>query len=412
VATEKLFDGEWLATGDRGYIAKGDLYLTSRSKDLIIRGGRNIYPYELEEIIGNLDGVRKGCVAIFGSRDQPTGTEKLVIVAETREPESAHDALRQMIINASIDLLGMPPDEVILALPQMVLKTSSGKIRRSAICELHEKGLLHKKHRSIVMQITRLVFGAIVPRWRQLRHTLSRNLYAYYTKIIFWLLVPIVWLLVTRLPGLKLRWWLIHKSARLLFRLAGIPIKVEGLENLPDEPSVIVANHSSYLDSLVLVAVLPGEPVFVAKRELKKKFFPRVFLKRIGAVYVDRIDRQRGVVDARQTVKALHNDQSLIYYPEGTLVRAPGLLPFHMGAFIAAAEAMAPVVPVVIHGTRSILRSGSWFPHYGAVHVQVCDPVRPESHDWISAVKIRDGSRKTILRHLDEPDLANRPSIL
>ncbi len=405
-ATQNMFDGSWLDIGDLGYIARGDIYLTSRSKDLIIRGGRNIYPYELEEATGNIHGVRKGCSAVFGSKDPATGTERLIVVAETREPESAWEPIRQKIMSAAIDLLGMPPDEVVLAPPQTVLKTSSGKIRRSAVREVFEKGLIKQKPRAVWMQVARLVLTSIRPRWRQLRHTLSDTIYAFYMKSFFWLLVPLVWLLVALLPGKHLRWRLIHGSSRLLFRLTAIPLKVDGVEHIEETPCVFIANHSSYLDSLVLAAVLPGEPEFVAKRELEKKFFSRIFLKRIGAVYVDRFDRQRGVLDARQTVQTLHNNQSLIYYPEGTLVRAPGLLPFHMGAFIAAAEAMAPVVPVVIHGTRSILRSGSWFPHHGSVHVQICEPLLPENKDWASAVKLRDRSRNTFLKLLNEPDLA------
>ena len=68
-ATRKLLHGEWMDTDDYGYVAEGDIYITGRIKDTIIRAGRNIHPYELEEAVGNLDGVRKGCVAVFGSRD-------------------------------------------------------------------------------------------------------------------------------------------------------------------------------------------------------------------------------------------------------------------------------------------------------------------------------------------------------
>ncbi len=67
--TRKLFDGAWLDTGDLAYLADGELYLSGRAKDVIIRGGRNLYPYELEQAVGALPGIRKGCVAVFGSID-------------------------------------------------------------------------------------------------------------------------------------------------------------------------------------------------------------------------------------------------------------------------------------------------------------------------------------------------------
>jgi acyl-CoA synthetase (AMP-forming)/AMP-acid ligase II len=86
-ATRSLFRGAWLDTGDLGYIADGDLYVTGRVKDLIIRAGRNLHPEELEDAIGNLTGVRKGCVAVFASPDPEFGTERLVVLAETRETD-------------------------------------------------------------------------------------------------------------------------------------------------------------------------------------------------------------------------------------------------------------------------------------------------------------------------------------
>ena len=87
-ATRELFDGEWLNTGDRAYLDHGMLYLTGREKDIIIRGGRNISPYELEEAVGDIPGVR-GCVAVFGSLDAASGTERIVVLAETRQADAS-----------------------------------------------------------------------------------------------------------------------------------------------------------------------------------------------------------------------------------------------------------------------------------------------------------------------------------
>ena len=88
-ATKGLFDGEWVNTGDRAYLSDGMLYITGREKDIIIRGGRNISPYELEEAVGDIPGVRRGCVAVFGSQDSASGTERIVVLAETRERRGA-----------------------------------------------------------------------------------------------------------------------------------------------------------------------------------------------------------------------------------------------------------------------------------------------------------------------------------
>jgi 1-acyl-sn-glycerol-3-phosphate acyltransferase len=407
-SNRQLFDGDWLNTGDLGYIAGGDLYLTSRTKDLIIRGGRNLYPYETEEAVGDIEGIRKGCVAMFGSTDPESGTERVILVAESRETEAAVlKSLRDQARATATELLGMPPDEIIIAPPHTVLKTSSGKVRRSAVRELYEQDKTGHRPRAVWWQLTRLALASLGPEWRRLWRRASDLSYAIYAHAIFWLLAPPVWLLVATVPGRHLRWRLMRNGARLLFRLAGVDIRVEGGERLtPGQACVLVANHSSYLDGVLLAAVLPVEMGFVAKAELARKLIPRRFLKRIGALFVERFDRQQSVTDAQHTTQRLQAGDSLLYFPEGTFGRAPGLLPFHMGAFMAAANAGSPLVPIIIRGTRSLLRGDSWFPHRGSVHIRVEAPILPEGSDWSAAIQLRNATRQTILLHLGEPDLA------
>jgi acyl-CoA synthetase (AMP-forming)/AMP-acid ligase II len=161
--TAALFHGQWLDTGDLAYLADQDLYLTSRVKDIIIKGGRNLSPYELEEAIGAVEGIRQGCVAVFGATDETTATEKLIVLAESRsrDPEVLA-GLKKQIVNLAVDILGMPPDEVILARPGTVLKTSSGKIRRAASRELYEQGTIHQPPRALWQQFVRLTTSGLL----------------------------------------------------------------------------------------------------------------------------------------------------------------------------------------------------------------------------------------------------------
>ena len=130
-STRELFHGDWLDSGDLAYVAGGDVYITGRRKDVIIRGGRNVYPAELEEAVGDLEGVRSGNVAVFASTDADTGTERLIVVAETRKTQArTRDDLTARINALAQDLIAMPPDDVVLAPPNTVPKTSSGKVRR------------------------------------------------------------------------------------------------------------------------------------------------------------------------------------------------------------------------------------------------------------------------------------------
>jgi len=95
----RLLIGEdgWLNSGDRAYLADGEVFVTGRNKDLIIRGGRNIHPQEIEEAVGAIDGIRQGCVAVFGVPRPEEGGEKLVVVAEYRDRRSDRDALRRAV---------------------------------------------------------------------------------------------------------------------------------------------------------------------------------------------------------------------------------------------------------------------------------------------------------------------------
>lgn len=411
-ATQCLFDGDWLNSGDLAYIAEGDIYLTGRVKDVIIRGGRNIYPHELEALAGNIDGIRKGCVAVFGSTDHKAATERLIVVAETREHDSAKkQELQAEILAVTSDLLGLPADEVVLVLPHTVLKTSSGKIRRAAVRELFEKQQMDKKPRAVWWQVVRLGVSSLRPRLRSLRRRTVDTAYAAYAHFIFWLLAPPVWLLIAILPRASWRWAVMRYAAKLLFALTRIPVSVEGLEHLPvGQTCVIVSNHACYLDGVMLLATLPVNFAFAAKSELEQHVISRLFLRRIGALFVERFDKQRGVADARRTMKMVQTGRSLMLFPEGTFTRMPGLLPFHMGAFAAAAEAGIPLVPVTIRGSRSFLRAGSLFPRRVAIRVIVSPAILPQGSDWTASVKLRDEARSALLKHLGEPDLAQEKS--
>lgn len=405
-ATARLFHGNWLDTGDLGYVVGGDLFVTSRVKDLIKRAGRNIYPYEVEEAVGNVPGIRKGCVAAFGSSDADARTEKLVVVAETVESEAGtRKMLREQIDRVVSAVLGFAPDDVALVRAESVLKTSSGKIRRAACRELYERGELGRPTKALPWQVVRLWWGGV--RGRRIRRRLSDELYALWARCVFGLLAAMVWPAVVLLPSRQLRWRAMRGAARLLFRLTAIPFAVRGVEHVPMRPCVLVSNHASYLDGVALVAALPITVSFVVKGELVRQFIPRLFLKRIGASFVERFDAEKGVQDARRVTRLLKGGESVLFFPEGTLTRMPGLLPFHLGAFVAAAEAGAPAVPVTVRGTRSILRSDIWFAHRGAVSVEFAAPVIPEGSDWHATVQLRDRAREAILARLDEPDLAS-----
>jgi len=411
--TGRLLHDGWLDSGDRAYRAEGDIYITGRVKDIVIRGGRNLYPQEIEEAVGQVEGVRKGCVAVFGSPEPATGTERLVVLAEVRPrsvntPTEAKAMLRAAVSRAVIDAIGEPPDEIVLAPPHTVLKTSSGKVRRSACRALYEAGGVGAVPVGARRQVLRLALGAVLPRLRQLGRVGGDALFGLWAALLFWLLAPLTWLLTLLMPNPAAVWALGGITARTLFRLTGTLLTVRGLENLPPTPCVLVSNHASYLDGVILVAALPRPFAFVAKRELQDQLIARHFLQRLGALFVERTDLQRSVADAGRLAEAVQQGRSLAVFPEGTFVARPGLLPFRLGAFLAAARAGVPVVPVAIRGNRELLPDGSWWPRRGSLQVDVCAPIQTAADGpldapelFAAAVRLREASHRAITRCSD-----------
>lgn len=409
---KELFDTGWVNSGDFAYIAGGEVYITGRQKDIFIHAGRNIYPHEIEDAINEIDGVRKGCVAVFGSVSDTAGTERLIVLAETRKTEPVIlEKIRDAINTVVLTLTGSPPDDVVLAPPHCVLKTSSGKIRRTACRQMYEQNSLTISRKPL-LQIFRLLGASFIPQIRRWGQSLKTLAYAIYAWLMLLILAIPTWFLVIIIPRLPWRWKLIRLSTKAFAFATATSISIKGLEHLNklDTPCILVSNHASYLDGLVLVSVLPKPVSFIAKEELNRQFIAGNFLRRIGTGFVERFDMRKGAEDAKKIARLAAQGRSVLFFPEGTFSRMPGLLPFHMGAFATAAETGFPVLPIVIRGTRSILRLGSWFPRHHSISVSIGDatyPNRlPKADIWKTAVTLRNITRSKMLVEVGEPDLA------
>lgn len=131
-ATAALFRDGWLCTGDLAYVLDGQLVLCGRIKDVIIVGGRNVFPEDIERAVGRLDGVRAGNVIAFGMEGYK-GKESVVVVAEVRPTDTSGgpDEIREAIHHRTLEVCGLPPRDVMLVAPGTLPKTSSGKLQRA-----------------------------------------------------------------------------------------------------------------------------------------------------------------------------------------------------------------------------------------------------------------------------------------
>jgi 1-acyl-sn-glycerol-3-phosphate acyltransferase len=217
--------------------------------------------------------------------------------------------------------------------------------------------------------------------------------------VLFSLLVAIL------VPGLERRRRLVAGAARASFLLSGVRPDIAGLNNLPDQACVVVANHASYLDGILLKGFLPARFSFVIKGEMRNVPIAHFLMRRSGARFVERFKSSESARDARQIVKAARGGESLGFFPEGTFVAERGVGRFRAGAFMAAIKGRMPVVPIAIAGTRDMLGAGRALPRPAPIRIDVLAPILPDDPAYGNHHTLAETARQRILAALDEPDL-------
>ena len=162
-ATDAVIKDGWLHTGDLGFISGDRLFVTGRAKEMIIKRGRNYYPYDIERAASQVSGVRKGCLVAFSVSNPDSGTEDLILVAETREKDGKS---RQMIVKQIsaqvLAAVGVRPDKTILVTPRTLPKTTSGKLQRLLAKKRYEQGKLVKRLAARVVTPVKTLLGSFL----------------------------------------------------------------------------------------------------------------------------------------------------------------------------------------------------------------------------------------------------------
>ena len=409
----------WVDSGDRAYRADGEIFITGRVKDIIIKGGRNLYPHEVEELASRAEGVRKGCVVAFGLLDEGTGTEKLMIAAESRESEPVRRAaiaaaITQLVSNG----LGLPPDRVELIPPGSIPKTSSGKLRREETKRLYIANKLSARKAPAWQQIARLGTASVVHTvWRSVftgARRVAELLYGVYTGIVFVLWIVPAWILLHLFSDQRRAGRFTSAAIKVFLGLVGCRVRVNGREHLQDAgPKIFVSNHTSYFDVLPLMAALGVPYRFVAKMEVHAMPFIGTFLRKMGHVAFDRTDPHARLRQAEEMEELLRRGESVFVFPEGTFVPEEGIRPFQLGAFKAAVATGTPLVPISLAGSRRFLRDGTYLPRHTSVTISLSPPILPNSpgtaspsgeiSDWHELIRLRDACRTAIARYSGEP---------
>ncbi len=376
----------WVETGDLAYQADGELYLTGRHKDVILRAGRTLHPQDLEEAAWEVPGVRRGCVAAFAVAD----SDEVVVVAESRQSGAE---LAEAVRRRVHEVVGLSPDRVLLVPPQAVPKTPSGKVRRQECRARYLDGTLGRR-RGLAAQAAWLALSGIT----QKASTMARTAWAAF------------WILLLGTPLLALGWLSPPAARRLapagckkLLRLLGIHLEVRG--TLPSGPCVVVSNHTSHFDPVLLLAALQRPLHFVVAAWAARGRL-RLLMRPFGHLSVERGKASDRALEEMGAV--LRRGDCLASFPEGGLEHAPGLRPFTLGAFEVAARAGAPVVPVTLHGSRAVMPDRRFAPRPAHVVVTVGEPLRSQNADFEQVLRLSLEARQQIAHLCGEPLLDSR----
>ncbi|MGE5326395.1 MAG: AMP-binding protein, partial [Deltaproteobacteria bacterium] len=388
----------WMDSGDLAYWANGEIHITGRVKDLIIKSGRNIVPQEVEAAVAEVPGVRRGCIAAFGLVDEATGTERLVVAAETRETRA--DELEQIettVIEKIDAMLGIPPDLVLLVRPHAIPKTSSGKIRRNETRNLYLSGKLNAGKKAPWVQIVRLKFEHF-DSWARLtwRHERARMRRAFNSALMF-STAAFVGTFARLAPGKKAAAQLVQSAARFLMNSSGEPVAVRGMERIGEgKPAVFVANRAGAPDPLVLASTLKCSLLLADSTALNSLPLAPKFL--LAPLVVPKLNGNllpEGGTMRERIAEALKSGHSVLVFPESALGATPAVSRYRLEVMQAAASAGCSIQPIGIRGTSELFRarrrtSGSW------ARIRFGDPIRAESSDHAGLLDLRERVREAV----------------
>ncbi len=229
-------------------------------------------------------------------------------------------------------------------------------------------------------------------------------LYAPISILVLSLLLSLVCVAVIAGPNLAIRRETARFGVRLMLACIGVPMRIRGRAGLPYGANIVVCNHASYFDGMILMAALPRCYSFVVQDGAAGWPLIGASLRRLQVIFVNRSDPRAGARATRAMMRQLADQQPLAIFAEGTFVAEPGLLGFKAGAFLVAARCGVPVVPVAIRGSRRLYGGGRWLPRWSALDVEIGTPIAPLGKDRAAALQLRDAARGAVLRLCGEPD--------
>lgn len=215
-----------------------------------------------------------------------------------------------------------------------------------------------------------------------------------------WYGFKIVWAVSRKRPNAECVCdWAPRAWARLILRASGVKVVLENAEAIdPERAQILVVNHNSWYDVLALTTYIPGQFVFVAKKEIADVPIFGAAVSACGHIYIDRQDRNRAVESLEMARRSLEDrTPTVIMFPEGTRSRTGELQAFKKGAFVLAIQTGVEVVPAAISGSREIMKKGSWLVRPGTVRIRFGDPIPVEGYTLDQRNELTLAARKALV---------------
>ena len=347
-ATAAVLDADgWIDSGDLGYMVEDELYVTGRLKDCIIKGGRNIIPQDVEMASWEAEGVRKGCVAAFGCKDASSGTEQLVVVAETRVNDSgARQRIQTAVTEAVTRKVGIPPDDVVLVAVGVVPKTSSGKIQRSAIRSTYESGnLASRSAKPTWIQLAKVGIQAAMQSVAKTIGHATRAIMGVIPRLVGWFVAALFGLLARLAPAPGLARRVIAPAAGILNALRGDRCRER--IGTSGATSVMLVNRLGSGDPLVVAAACRERFVFADRTAFSDLSPSEAFLlDPLVAAPVAAGGERQGANLQQQMQTAIASGHSVVSFADSAAGAAPARTRFRAEGFAAAAATGASLIPV------------------------------------------------------------------
>ncbi len=242
---------------------------------------------------------------------------------------------------------------------------------------------------------------------------LLRRAFALYAITLFAALVATFFLVAKPLRSVAAKRRVARTLARLFFRILRMPLTAKCLDRLPPEPHILLVNHSSFLDAIVLTALLPATPgyTFTTRQEFRAQSLLCPILRQVHVLVLDASERAHGAnIDLMSA--ALRRGESLVIFPEGGFVSGPGLLEFHSGAFIVASRTEVDVVTVGLRGTRTALPLGTWSLRRVPISIEIGPAFKCISEQPAEVQTVSTAARAAMLALCGEPSSSLRVDTL